>query len=223
MRVGVLVDGQAEYYSIKELLGKIPGAPPVTVQYVDIQPNASPGKIVNAAVRFVNTLRNCSRIVVLLDLEQRDECPGVWASALKEELERASTVGCPIDVVIKVRMYENWLVADPHGINAHTRLFQLSAAQIRSIEPNTADHVRDPVALLKAAKRSHESYDKVRDAIRLVKVVNPMTIAQNSRSFRRFLRVLQVPPYTLQSRNPAATPGRAHVAGSVRTTARRRR
>ncbi len=209
MRVGVVVDGEAEYRTIATLVAKLPGAPVIIPLLADIQPYSSPKSIAAAVRRKVNSLRNCAKIVVLIDLEQNDYCPGVWAREIEEEIERQCDVSCPVYVVVKVRMYENWLLGDPNGINQRSSIFRFSAKDIRAIEPDKADHILDPVRMLTDAKRKTgtkkgQEYKKVEDAYHLVQRVDPLVVAENSRSFRKFLGVLGVEPYRNQTKRPAS-------------------
>jgi hypothetical protein len=103
-------------------------------------------------------------------------------------------------VVVKETKYENWLISDIAAIRRMPRRFQLSAQQIRSIQPNKADNV-DAVRILKRAAIG-SAYDKVRDAMRIMSYANPMNVAKNSRSFRRLLRLIDCPSYVSQSKIP---------------------
>jgi hypothetical protein len=69
------------------------------------------------------------------------------------------------------------------------------------IEPNKADHC-DGLAILRTAATGR-SYGKVADSQRILALAAPSVMAQNSRSFRRFLRCSHHPSYTAQSRTPA--------------------
>ena len=67
--------------------------------------------------------------------------------------------------------------------------------------PNETDHL-DALAILTAACIGNAD-DKVKDGKRTMERSAVSRIAANSRSFRRFLRVLDHPNYVDQSRLPA--------------------
>ena len=66
-----------------------------------------------------------------------------------------------------------------------------------AVDNGKADSV-DALALLKQATRG-DAYDKVQDAKRILEEVDVAQLAANSRSFRRFLRVIGHPEYRSQS------------------------
>jgi hypothetical protein len=106
----------------------------------------------------------------------------------------------PPIVVIKNRMFENWLVADVEAVKIQRARFRLSTAAERSIVPNKADNVAALEVLKTAAVRT--SYSKVPDSQRILERADIQRIAANSRSFRRLLRVVGHPGYAGQSRLP---------------------
>jgi hypothetical protein len=57
------------------------------------------------------------------------------------------------------------------------------------------------VALLKRAAQG-DAYEKVQDAKRILERADVLRLATNSRSFRRFLRVIEHPTYREQSAAP---------------------
>jgi hypothetical protein len=134
-------------------------------------------------------------IVVLLDREDRQECPGQLAGEILDNLEIPP--GCFGFVVIKDRMFENWLVADVATLRKFPGRYALSAADERRIVPDGADKL-DALRIMKGI--TSPSYAKVSDSRKIMEAADPMAVAANSRSFRRLLRVLGAPPYENQSR-----------------------
>ncbi|HYC93384.1 MAG TPA: DUF4276 family protein [Thermoanaerobaculia bacterium] len=203
MRLGFVVDGEAEYRSLPRLFASI-GVNNVllTPLKADIQPLAPIGQIaasVKPAIKILMAKR-VDRAIVLLDRETRDECPGGFAASLADTLARVCP-GPSFDVVVKNRQFENWLVADPDALSAQIGRFRLTDGQRRQIVPNKADTI-DALALLKIVVRQHD-YEKVKDAVRIMSHATAANMAENSRSFRRFLRVVGHPAYSTQSRRPA--------------------
>jgi Domain of unknown function (DUF4276) len=110
--------------------------------------------------------------------------------------------GTPVDVlvVLKDMAFENWLIADIDAISTMSARYSLSKAAIDAVAPDKADRVNGYRWLMKA---TDGTYDKKRDAKRILAAAQPSRIAANSRSFRRFLRVLGHPAYKAQSKAPA--------------------
>ncbi|MFL6215464.1 MAG: DUF4276 family protein [Blastocatellia bacterium] len=205
MRIGPIVDGQAELYSLPKLLPRI--ATPHTILqplYADIQPTAPIPQIIRAVKSRLNihVARRADIALILIDLEDLGTCAGAWA----QELEHGLREGCSgygindFKVVIKHRMFENWLISDITAIRSLRRRFVLTEADVRQIEPNKADRVNAIRILKSAAQRT--SYDKVADATRILTQADPMRMGANSRSFRRLLRVVENPKYARQSKKP---------------------
>ena len=193
MNIGIIVDGQAEYHSLRKLYDK--ALSPHTLLkpiYADIQPLAPTSQIVGVIKRKLPILRNmnASKILVLIDRETRDICPGEWATQIRNALDANCTHPGTQDfaVVVKNTCYENWLISDTSIFRKMPKRFSLRAAQLRSVEPDKADRV-DAQAILKAAA-IRDAYDKVADSICILNLADPTRMAQNSRSFRRFLREL---------------------------------
>ncbi|MBI4500040.1 MAG: DUF4276 family protein, partial [Gemmatimonadetes bacterium] len=117
----------------------------------------------------------------------------------------AINCGVPaLAVVIKNRRYENWLISDPAAFKRMRKRFRLSKRQVQSIEWDKADSVDGFQILSRAARGA--AYSKTADAMQILNYTDPDQMALNSRSFRRFLRVLGHPNYLDQSRSsrPAA-------------------
>ena len=91
-------------------------------------------------------------------------------------------------------------MADP-GALRQCKNVTVSVAMEKEIRAR-ADNI-DALRLLKRAIESGvegRSYNKTVDAIRIMARVDPLEVARNSRSFRRFLRVLGCPAYRDQSK-----------------------
>jgi hypothetical protein len=156
------------------------------------------GILATACARQVIQLhgRRAQLVVVILDRENRDDCCGELAAALETRIAREAEAAPA--VVIKNRMYENWLVADVEALKQMRRRFSLSRTSERAIVPDKADNV-DALRLLKQSAIGSE-YSKVLDSQRILERADVMRMGANSRSFRRFMRVTRHPSYTAQSR-----------------------
>lgn len=206
MRIGLIVDGQAEYRSLPFLLERLETPHTfVGTLFSNMHPHAPIPQIVRAMNGSVRVLagRNADVIIVLLDREDRDDCPGQWASQVAQALNAGYGIHelLIFKVIIKNSCYENWLIADPTALEAMPRRFRISRADISKIVPNRADVV-DAQAILKAAAQGN-AYSKVEDARRIMALADPLRMAANSRSFRKLMREVEHPSYQRQSLLPA--------------------
>jgi len=200
--VGIVVDGQSEYEALPMLYRQLHEASGVTIlkpAMAKIQPYAPPAAIARVCLPATRVLlaKGVDDVVVLLDRENRDECCGAFASAIANSLIAAT--GADVSVVLKNRMFENWLLSDTSAVKAVSGRFAVSRTTERSVSPDKADHV-DATALLKRC--AVKNYEKVSDACAILANADLASMAQNSRSFRRFLRCAGHPGYSVQSRLP---------------------
>ncbi len=202
MTIGIIVDGQAEPEALRKLFPKLRGVGTILQPlYADLQPKAAPGQIARKALSRVRMLRQRSaeRVILLLDREDRSECPPRLAGQIAKALDRLGEPG--INVVVKNRAIENWLIADPGCPGKLEGRFRSATALTKRVSPNKADNVRKAASLLDriAVRRPHH---KRRDPPRIVQAMDVASAAGNSRSLRRFLRVLGDERYRDQSRLP---------------------
>lgn len=207
MRIGIVVDGRAEFRSLGHVLVRVrTGHTILDPLYADIQPSAPPGRNAGAVESRLRLLgaRRVDLAVVLVDREDQTECPQAIAEGLLAALHPfCARHAIPNSaVVVKDSKYENWLVADIETLQGMPKRFRITRAHARSVAPNRAD-AADGMRLLSSAAIG-KPYSKVEDAARIMRRADPLSIARNSRSFRRFLRVLGHDLYRTQSRQPRA-------------------
>jgi hypothetical protein len=195
MKIGLLVDGRAEYAALPHLLERI--VSPHTILrnplLCDIQPFASPAQIAHVASKSFPILlhRGADRILILIDKETRQDCTAELAAAVEKEAN--SRLGRPdvmAKVIFKVKMFENWFVADPEALQGISGLFEKVERIAKQVTPNRADVV-DALGLLKTCSKDR-TFDKVRDGVAICKVLDPTRAAAGSRSFRKLLKELGV-------------------------------
>ncbi len=206
MRIGVVVDGRSEFSALPKLklqIEDISGNTIAEIVKADIHPMATAAVIARAAAERISVLqmRNVDCVVVLVDREDRPECPGALAEQIRERIQPRAPM--PVAVVIKDRTFENWLVSDPDALLGMRARFAVSRGVVNSIRPNKADHI-DAARALRVAARGH-AYEKVKDAGRILERADVLRMAANSRSFRKFLRCVGHPAYATQSRAPIDT------------------
>ncbi|HYU30739.1 MAG TPA: DUF4276 family protein [Thermoanaerobaculia bacterium] len=197
MRIGILVDGQGEYYALPHLLPRL-GSPNTILRplFSAIQPLARPDQIAYVASKSFPILLNqgADLILILIDKETRQECTG----PLVEEIERAArsrlqslSKTADVQVVLKVTKLENWLVADPQALRDLPGLFEHVERIEKQVVPGRADTV-DAHELLKVCSHKR-SYDKKAGAIKICGKLDPERARKNSRSFRKLLKTLGCP------------------------------
>ncbi len=200
MKIGIIVDGDAEMKAFRCLTERIgiQGVQLLKPIHADMQPKATAGQIAKAAEDKLGILRSkkADQIIVLIDRENRQECPGKW----KDEIEMAfSELGySQVKVVIKNRKFENWLIADAGVFKKLRARYQMTEPLVA---PNQADNVEDAEKLLNKITVKVE-YSKGRDAAQIAALQDYLEVARNSRSFRRFLRLIGHPHYKDQSKKP---------------------
>jgi Domain of unknown function (DUF4276) len=205
MKIGIIVDGQAEYRSLQRMLPRIDTNNDfIKILYADVQPRARTAKVVLAALPAIRVLgrKGARRILLLLDHDNRPVCIARWRTELEDALVTPCRINgvVEVSVVLKAEMYENWLVSDPRAIKSMPQRFSLSDAHERQISPDRADRV-DATRILKATAQGAE-YHKINDAVRIMSRFDPLIGARNSRSFRCFLRTAGSRTYSGQSRMP---------------------
>jgi hypothetical protein len=183
---------------LSERLADATGNAVVKPVRASIHPCAANGAICRACMAAARILigKRVDVIVILIDREDRDQCPGAIAQALANACQQAIPT-VTVEVVVKNRTFENWLVSDIEQLAQHRARFKVSRTAIANVNSDKADHVNG-LALLKAAAVG-ASYDKVSDSKSIMRRARLERMGANSRSFRRFLRVMGHPCYQQQS------------------------
>lgn len=200
MRIGIVVDGDAESQALRELCHRIEETPHdlLSPLYADMQPTARPHQIALAAQARLRMLdrQGAEYFVLLLDREDVPRCPPGFARAIEDRFDFDN-----ISAVIKNRCFENWLIADPGAFRSQTARYDVTQGFVNRVSPNSADSVRNPVREINRIAQGN-TFHKRRDARELCRRLEIAAAAQNSRSFRRFLRVIGHRSYQDQSRDP---------------------
>lgn len=206
MTYSVLTEGSSERNALQYLLGKINigGTTIYKPVYVCTDPKASLQKIVANVVERLKILKRmqiADKIILLLDLEDLRRCAGDRASEIKDAFIKKGYMN--VEVVIKDKKFENWLISDPE-ILCNNGKFDGIRNKRKRILPNRADSVDDAEDLLKQCCKDRD-YQKGTDDIAICRLLRPEVMGENSRSFRKLLRVLGHPNYLTQSRRPISS------------------
>ncbi len=205
MKIGIVSEGQSEVDALPKLFPAFQAATgnsflrPIRTS---VHPTATFDGIAYAAAKQIEKLllREPDVIVFLLDREQRTECPGELAARIHDALHQSRKGLCPIQVVVKDRTFENWLISDVAALATQRGRFDLPPSAARSVVQSGADGF-DALAVLKQWTAGRP-YRKADDSIRILDHADPLRMAATSRSFRRFLRCVGHPAYAQQSRHP---------------------
>jgi hypothetical protein len=104
-----------------------------------------------------------TRVVVCVDRESRQECPGLFAQTILRELSRElgakGRAGADACVVIADRTFEAWLLADARGL--HGKGLLKAPPKFHSFEGQMGDRGRKGVVEL--SRLLGRDYDKIRD------------------------------------------------------------
>jgi hypothetical protein len=202
VKIAIISDGDAELVSLPQVFHTIV-TPHTLLRPTKLKANvyAPPLKLARALSEplKIARARKANAIILLLDREQRHECCGELSRLLEQQV-RAFIDFSSFEwfrIVLKDRMFENWLVADPEAFESLRSRFDLPHTAVQQINAGGADNI-DATATLKAAA-NRKSYAKVADAISILRRADPNRMA-NSRSFRRFLHLIEAQPYKDQSK-----------------------
>lgn len=200
VKVGIIVDGEAELRTIKQLIALWEGRPSVEVLMAHTDPQGPPEKQAIQISKVIKQLRvkDCTRFLVLFDLETVNTCPGAKAQVLERVLAKAhglkATSGV-FRVSYKVTSYENWLIADYAGVE-RLNWIQFSKKVQGKIEGGS-DNLRCAYDVLDTACLNGHRYtsNKPGHSEEIIGNIDLRVVAQRSKSFRRFLRLLGHPDY----------------------------
>lgn len=203
MTIGIITEGIAERSSLIIIVDKLRklGLNITNPLFAPLQPKASAGQIVKSAEDRIHLLnrQKCDKIILIIDHEGNENCVIDWRKELEQEISKRGFKN--VNVVIKVRQFENWLLADLEAIDS-CKNFSVTKTLKNKVEHNKADHIRNPVAELSKIKNNKESYHKNKDSKAIAKNLDIDRMSLNSRSFRRLLTLVNHPKYQDQSKIP---------------------
>lgn len=194
MNIGIVTEGLAERTALEEIVKELRKAGITILKPIraNVEPKATAKQMAKAAKSAISLLnrKGCKKIIFLIDFEDQKVCIIDKKNELEASLNNLD-VG-EVSVVIKARQFENWLIADPDAIDK-CKNFNITKAFKNRVETNKADSVSKPVTELERIKTNKKSFDKNSDTVAIAKNCNPVTMARNSRSFRRFMYLIDHP------------------------------
>lgn len=191
--LALVVEGESDYHAVPLLL-KMAGASVGLRLTFRGQGVASPLEsfVGKKLLRFTRAaiLARPSKVVVVIDREARNDCPGEFAQRVEIELKRrlcseGYSGDPPVSVVCADRSLENWLIADPEGIRRHAYIERGIASRVG----NNADG-HDAVGILNWAYGPGRRYQKTKDAPALAARVRvrEQDVRRRSKSLCKLLR-----------------------------------
>jgi hypothetical protein len=142
-------------------------------------------------------LKRVSRVIVVIDRENRLECPGQFAQYIQQIIvdsirtRYSLSVGPNVSVVCADRKLENWLITDPEGILTHNYIVQ----DLSRAVGNNADS-KDAEKLIKRAFKKGRHYLKNIHARELAVRTRTMKkeVRRRSHSLDKLLRECGIAP-----------------------------
>lgn len=199
--VGLIVEGDTEYYALPLLAKNLPGCPPLKpVNLKGVGSDVSSAAIAKMVAPKVaqHWLAGRSKVVVCIDRESRQQCAAGLAKevadALVIEIQRFPNARGSLSVVIVDRAFEAWILADAKGLFARGVL--ANAPSFHCFEGRDGEQAGKGVVEL--SRLLGRPYNKVVDGSQLfmrIDIGAARSFASGgsgSRSFDKFLRCLGV-------------------------------
>ena len=193
--IGLVVEGSTEYEAIPNILYRL------GVRYT--RPSCIHGQPVctdiSVLVEYhllshvrVQLRKGASKVIVVLDLEDRNCSPQEFRQNLLAELRtkiiesEGKEHSKNVDVVVCNNKFENWLIADPKGLLKSNYI-------ARSFEGRVRCHAdgKDALSILKFSFRKEDSYNKAIHGPRLAEKINVENYKKLcSESLRQFIEIV---------------------------------
>src|SRR5262249_28736724 len=145
---GLIVDGRSEFEALPELRVAIEAATLhrfMTPYLLETSPLARLPRLAADCFRAAQILRDrgADSVIVLVDREDREVCPPAIADELRRAMGRRVWANFLIQVVVKDKTFENWLISDPDAIAELRGRFSSEGAAViaRAVEHGRADEV----------------------------------------------------------------------------------
>lgn len=146
-------------------------------------------------------LKRPSKVIVVVDKETRDACPGEIAGSLEAALVDKLTqdygyTGSPrVAVVVSDTSLENWFLADPESLLTYANLDDSKKRSLGNKVGPKADG-KHAYRILQSAYRRGRFYHKTRDAAHLAQKVRVLRedVRRRSKSLDKLLRTAGVTP-----------------------------
>ena len=192
--LGLVLEGEAEYGAVPVLLKAAGAAAAGRAVFRGQGVHCSIETLVRSKLLSytrAQILRGHSKVLVVIDREKRNDCPGQFAQRVQGELiaQLQAKYGYqgnpPVSVICADRSLENWLVTDPVGVRKHAYVQRDISKRVGS----NADGL-DALSLIQWAYGPKRYYHRSRDAAHLAARVRVrrQEVRQRSKSLDKLLR-----------------------------------
>lgn len=141
VRIGIVVDGEAESQALKLLTRRIQikDVQLFDPRFADMQPKSTAKQIARSAATQILILKKqkADRVVVLIDHDDRAECTGDWAVVLEDAFNALGHQD--VQVAVKNRKLENWLISDVSVFRKLKARYKLTKAFEKAVKPKPRD------------------------------------------------------------------------------------
>ncbi len=182
-RVGIVVDGDGDYASLRRRL---------TNGYKILKTDGPRGhaapipQMVRKSRKQIDILQafKCTRVLIVLDFETRTVIYGRFVTALRKAFVSHS-FAIPIFVAVPNRMIENWFLADIEHLSKNRGFLRDGLTQ-KNYE---GTHGKNE---LKKCMKQGISYSETKHGPKLFESIRFEIARENSASFRYFLKVARI-------------------------------
>jgi Domain of unknown function (DUF4276) len=200
MRIGVIGEGETEYYCVPTLVAKLGHVVAGVHSLGGVGTEFPWDKLFTHRIYpyvrgfAVKNLQNRpDRVVIVLDREERQECCGMLSGQAEGLLAQSlanENLTLPVSVVLANRQFECWLLADTTALDSSPLIKE-------PISPHLAESIdeTDVLHIINGKLRRGCSWDKVRYGKALAQRLNiqDAAILNRSRSLRKFVKELSPP------------------------------
>jgi hypothetical protein len=199
--IGLIVEGDSEFYALPRLVNVFPGrcSPLRAINLGGLGSHMIPAQVAKRVAGKVRVHLAAGRkhVVVCIDREQREECPGTFAKSVLTSIN--ATIGpvpnFRVDVVVADRTFETWLLAGADGLFEQGFL-QQSLKRPHCFEGELGEQGKKGVVEL--SRLLGRPYSKTGDGPRLFEKLDFQAARdfrpgrRGSRSLDKFLRTLNL-------------------------------
>jgi hypothetical protein len=194
--VGLVVEGDAEFYALPRLSVMVTGCPPLKATNLGgVGPDLTAQGVAKRALSSVlaHLFANRTRVIVVLDRESRQASSAHFEAEVLHELSALlaarKTTAAFLQVIAADRAFEAWILADAKGL--HEKRFFRTAPRFHSFEGQMGE--RNEKGKREITSLLGEPYSETRHGPKLFEAIDPAAArawqlpGRGSRSFDRFL------------------------------------
>ena len=179
-RIGIVVDGYGDFASLRKrfregykiLKTDGPRGDKAAVREIALKSRKQIGML---------QAYQCSRVIILLDLEQRNENYDEFTQLIRNCFDEMF-FKVPVSIAVANRMIENWYLADIEHLSKNKAFLRKRLKQ-KNFEGKNGKHI------IKRFMKNGFSYSETDHGPQLFEIIRFEVARQNSRSFADFLHI----------------------------------